>query len=318
MLEKVTNVQVRGIWPPEDVKSAWESWELTGLQPTPAEAWKRMQEFLGLGRADLEAMTQTIEPLLKHAHELVVATYDHLLQDDHTAAILGWESGADPQHLAERRRFFSVWIARTIGMDLSNDFAAYLFRAGLYHAAHGPRQIEVPEIYVTGSISLIHAAFSRVLAEEMPGDPVVPVALAGWSKLLSLHLHMMLTGYRAAKALDEGDFPVRVKMYGQVRDMAGRDEVTIYVHEGAKVEVLLRKFFDYFPHIRSLVFDIAWNDDSRLDSGGTAWSEPRPVYTVRNHPAWRVLLNGRNLAHTGGPVAMLSPGDEVRMYSPGR
>ena len=45
-----------------------------------------------------------------------------------------------------------------------------LFRAGQLHAAHGPRQAHVPEVYVTGAISLVNAAFARFLHEEMPGD----------------------------------------------------------------------------------------------------------------------------------------------------
>lgn len=32
-------------------------------------------------------------------------------------------NGADPTHLAERRRFFTVWLARLLGMDFSNDLA---------------------------------------------------------------------------------------------------------------------------------------------------------------------------------------------------
>jgi molybdopterin converting factor small subunit len=296
----------------------WEKWELTGLQPSPAEAWQRMQSFLKLGSDDFRAMVVSIEPLLKRAHELVVATYDHLLQDEETAVILGWESGADPAHLAERRRFFSVWVARLIGMDLSDEFAAYLFRAGQMHAAHGPRQVHVPPIYVTGSVSLVQAAFARFLEEEMPGDPVVPAALAGWNKLLSMHLHMMLTGYESAMAFETGDFPVHVRLFGEVRARARRDEVRICVNHGAPVGTLLRKFFDYYPHLRELVFETHWDDIPHYDEGGTAWSVPRRSYVVRTHPAWRVLLNGRNLAHIGGPVAELSPEDEIRMYSPGR
>ena len=191
-----------------------EGWEIAKLTPSPGEEWQRMREFLGLGRAEIEAMLETIEVLFRRGHELVVGTYDYLLQDTETAAILGWEKGADPAHLAERRRFFTVWLARTLGLDFSNDFAQYLFRAGQLHAAHGPRKTHVPEMYVTGSISLVNAGFARFLSEEMPGHPAVPTALAGWNKVLSLHLNMMQMGYHSALALDSGDFAVKVLLFG--------------------------------------------------------------------------------------------------------
>ena len=116
-------------------------WELRHLHPTPAEEWDRLRGFLALGPADIQAMLTTVEPLFRRGHELVVDNYAYLQQNPETAAILGWESGADPQHLAERRRFFTVWLARTLGMDFSHDFAGYLFRAGQIHAGHGPRHI---------------------------------------------------------------------------------------------------------------------------------------------------------------------------------
>ena len=77
----------------------------------------------------------------------MVETYDYLLRHHETAVVLGWERGADQQHLSERRRFFSVWLARVIGLDLSDDLARYLFRAGQYHAGHGPRQTHVPPVF---------------------------------------------------------------------------------------------------------------------------------------------------------------------------
>jgi hypothetical protein len=85
-------------------------WELAGLTPTPEEDWQRLQEFLNLGRADIQAMLETVEPLFKRGQELVVDNYDYLLHHHETAAILGWERGVDPEHLAERRRFFTVWL----------------------------------------------------------------------------------------------------------------------------------------------------------------------------------------------------------------
>ncbi|NJN97265.1 MAG: hypothetical protein HC875_25860, partial [Anaerolineales bacterium] len=146
------------------------AWELSGLSPTPTEEWQRMRSFLELGQADLTAMVETVEPLFKRGHELVVGNYDYLLKHHDTAVILGWEQGADPAHLAERRRFFTVWLSRTLGLDLSDDFARYLFRAGQIHAGHGPRQTHVPELYVTGAISLVNATFARFLAEECRGQ----------------------------------------------------------------------------------------------------------------------------------------------------
>lgn len=297
---------------------AWERWQLTGLSPMPEEAWRRMQSFLDLGPADFAAMVETIEPLLKRAHEMVVANYDHLLADHETAAILGWEEGADPSHLAERRRFFTIWIARTLGMDLSDDFARYLFRAGQYHAAHGPRQIHVPEIYVTGAVSLVNAGFARILSEDMPAHPAVAPALAGWNKVLAMHLNAMLDGYRVARALDRGDFAVTLRLFGQMRDAAGRAEVAVRVPQGATAADVLRKFFDYYPALRRLVFDVEWDEHLPEHAGGKSWMTAERAYTIKLHPAWRALLNGRNLSHLGGPEVAVKAGDVIRLYSPGR
>jgi molybdopterin converting factor small subunit len=293
-----------------------QGWTLTGLTPTPEEEWRRMREFLSLSQADIRAMLETVEALLKRGHELVVGNYDYLLQNHETAAILGWERGADPEHLAERRRFFTVWLARLLGLDFSEDLARYLFRAGQLHAAHGPRHTHVPEVYVTGAISLVNATFARFLSEEMPGAAVVPLALAGWNKVLSMHLHMMSLGYHAARALDQGDFSLDVGLFGRMRTVTGRQKLTIQLPARARMETALRKFFNYFPQARAEVFDINWHGDERLDATGTPWFTAEKVYQVK--PMWRVLLNGKDLSYIGGPQVSVSEGDGISIFPPGR
>ncbi|MCB0131301.1 MAG: hypothetical protein KDD78_10645, partial [Caldilineaceae bacterium] len=155
------------------------SWAIADLEPTPAAEWQRMRTFLAITGPEMEAMLATVEVLFRRGHELVVGTYDYLLHNEETAAILGWERGADETHLAERRRFFTVWLARLLGFDFSDDLANYLFRAGRLHAGHGPRRAHVPPVFVTGSVSMVNAAFARFLAEEMPGHVAIPQALAG-------------------------------------------------------------------------------------------------------------------------------------------
>lgn len=293
-----------------------QEWTLTGLTPTPEEEWRRMREFLSLSQADIGAMLETVEVLLKRGHELVVGNYDYLLQHHETASILGWERGADPEHLAERRRFFTVWLARLLGLDFSEDLARYLFRAGQLHAAHGPRRTHVPEVYVTGAISLVNATFARFLSEEMPGAAVAPLALAGWNKVLSMHLHMMSLGYHAARALDQGDFSLDVGLFGRMRTVTGRQKLTIQLPERARMETALRKFFNYFPQARAEVFDVNWHGGERLDATGTPWFTAEKVYQVK--PMWRVLLNGKDLSYIGGPQVSVSEGDSISIFPPGR
>lgn len=293
-----------------------EVWQIGGLDPLPEEEWTRMREFLALSDAEEKAMLSTVEALFRRGHELVVATYDYLLHNHETAAILGWENGADPAHLAERRRFFTVWLARLLGMDFSDDLANYLFRAGKYHAAHGPRRTHVPPIYVTGSICLVNGAFARFIMAEMPGHALAPLALAGWNKVLTLHLHLMQMGYQAALAVDHGDFGVPFVLFGRMRTVTGAQELTVHVEHGATVESALRKFFNYFPASRAEVFDVAWAGAERLDSTGTPWFTVNRQYAVK--PMWRVLLNGKDLSYIGGPGVELHPGDEVHVFPPGR
>ncbi len=293
-----------------------QGWELGNLDPAPEEEWRRMREFLSLGQADIEAMLETIEPLFRRGPELVVGNYDYLLQNHETAAILGWEKGADEEHLAERRRFMTVWLARTLGLDFGDDFARYLFRAGQIHAGHGPRQIHVPELYVTGAVSLVNATFARFLSEEMPNSAIVPAALAGWNKLLSMHLHMMITGYHTALALDNGDFSVKVSLFARMRTVTGRGNLEMHLPDGARIKTVLQKFFNYFPYARKEVFDINWLGGERVDATGTPWFTTEKVYKIK--PMWRVLLNGKDVSYIEGPATNISQGDEISIFPPGR
>ncbi len=293
-----------------------DTWSLLNLAPTPEEEWDRLKDFVGLGKADFEGMLATVEPLFRRGHELVAGTYDYLLGHHDTAVILGWEKGANPEHLAERRRFFTVWLARTLGLDLSHDFARYLFRAGQIHAAHGPRQIHVPELYVTGSISLVNATFARFLMEEMPGNPIVPAALASWNKLLSLHLHLLLLGYQTARGWDNGDFAIELSFFGRVRNYTRRQKMVMHLPEESRIETMLVRFFNYFPGMRADVFDIEWLDKDRLDEQGRPWLVMEKSYRARK--GWRVLLNGRNISFENGPNQIIKPGDKVSIFPPGR
>lgn len=290
--------------------------ELKDLSATPEEQWRHLRSFLGLGPTDLDAMTQTVEVLMRRGPEFVAGAYDYLLHFPETAAILGWEQGADPAHLAERRRFFTIWLARVIGLDLSDDLARYLFKAGKYHAAHGPRRIHVPEIYVTGAISLAQASFASYLAAEITDASLVARALTGWNKLLTMHLHLMTAGYRAARALDEGALDVTVALFGRMRELTGREQMTVRVAESGRAGQVLRKFFDYYPEARGEVFDALWEDGYRLDESGTPWLTTHRVYRARRD--WNIRLNGRNVEYVGGLAAPISQGDEVSIFPPGR
>ncbi|MBK8048982.1 MAG: hypothetical protein IPK16_18820 [Anaerolineales bacterium] len=150
----------------------------------------------------------------------------------------------------------------------------------------------------------------------MPGNPVIPLALSGWNKVLTLHLHLMQLGYQAAIALNAGDCTVNFALFGRMRTVTGAQALTMHLPEGVDVQNALRRFFDYFPQARSEVFDIEWREGEHVDAHGTPWFEARPAYAVK--PMWRVLLNGKDLSYIGGPSLPLSAGDEIHVFPPGR
>lgn len=288
--------------------------EICDLLPEPGAEWRRLLLFVGLTSADKQAMARTAEVLMRRAPEIVVGTYNHLQAFPETAAVLGWEGGADEEHLEERRRFFTIWLARVLGMDTSEEFAYYLFRAGQYHAGHGPRRIHVPAAYVTTSIGLMGSAFAQAMDEaKLPGEVVAP-AMAGWNKYLAVQLHLMQLGYETAREFSRGDFPVPVALYGKLRHIVGRRSLTPYAHEGDTLETLLRKFFNYVPELRDECLQPVWHSQEKDNS---TWVEVHQAHA----PApggWRFLLNGRSAAFAGGFATAIHPEDVISIFPPGR
>ncbi|MCA9949284.1 MAG: MoaD/ThiS family protein [Anaerolineales bacterium] len=287
--------------------------ELRNLAADPADEWQRLLKFVNLTRADWSAMAESVETLLTRAPELVIGTYDYLLSVPATAAILGWEQGADEAHLAERRRFFAIWVARTLGMDTSDEFAHYLFRAGKFHAGHGPRNIHTPPAYITGSIGLVNAAFSQYMQEANLSAKVIAGASAGWNKYLMVQLHLMMLGYTVARELDSGDLSIEVTLYGRLRNLANRQTIEVHITKDATAKDLLHKFFSYYPQIRDDALDLAWHSKEELDS---LWLVPYPVYTPKK--GWRMLINGHNLSFNGGFDTQLHVDDKISIFPPGR
>lgn len=287
--------------------------ELYDLMPEPQEEWRRLLRFVGWGPRDRAAAARTSEALLRHAHAIVVGVYDHLAHVPETAAILGWERHVDGAHLEERRRFFTIWLARTLGLDTSDEFAAYLFHAGKAHAGHGPRHIHTPPDYVTGSIGLVQAAFASALAQEGMRAEVVAAALSAWGKYLSVQLNQMLLGYRAAQELQSGAQPVRCTVYGRLRPLVGQHELRVMVSPAASVGDAVRKFFNYFPQVRPEALERVWREHEKPED---LWLDLAPAYVTR--PGWRILLNGRDVSYGGGFAAPLRAGDELAVFPPGR
>ncbi len=289
------------------------SLELTHLAPDPRDEWRRLLRFATWTPADAQAAARSVEPLFARGHELVVQTYDYLRQTPETAAILGWEQSVDEAHLAERRRFFTVWLARTLGLDTSDEFADYLFRAGKLHAGHGPRHIHTPPQYIVGSMGLVQAAFARYLAEAALPAETLASALAAWSKYLSVQLNQMLAGYAIALDLERGAWPVRCAVFGRLRPLVGKRDTEVHADDGACVADILRKFFNYYPVVRTEALTRVWRSTERIDS---TWPELTSIYVPQS--GWRVLLNGRDMSYAGGFTQPVHPQDEIALFPPGR
>ncbi|MCX8060954.1 MAG: protoglobin domain-containing protein [Anaerolineales bacterium] len=289
------------------------SFELRNLAPTPIEEWRRTLTFLGLGNEDKLAMSRSVEALMHRAVELVIQTYNHLQQFPETAAILGWEENIDQEHLEERRRFFTIWLARTLGIDTSDEFATYLFRAGKFHAGHGPRQIHTPPTYVTAAMGSVLAFFAQALGEAGLKAQDIAAAMAGWSKYLNAQLNLMLLGYQIAREFEAGEYPIRVKLFGTVRPIIGKSEVIVRVYSGDTAAKVLGKLFSYYPDARSHALVTIWDTEEKSHS---EWLEVVPVYVFRK--GWRILLNGRDLSYGYGHEHPIAPQDEIAIFPPGR
>lgn len=294
-------------------KTIPQNLEINNLAAAPDDEWQRMLRFAGLTEDDKLAMSRSVETLMRRAVELVVGTYDYLLSVPETAAILGWETGADEEHLEERRRFFTIWLARTLGLDTSDEMAYYLFKAGKYHAAHGPRRIHTPPAYITTAVGMTGAAFASYMQDARLSGEIIASAMVGWNKYLSVQLHLMQHGYEIAREYDDGDFAIPVTLFGRIRPLVGRRQLEIPVRRGSIVADALRKFFNYYPQTRAEALERVWHSHEKPDS---AWVEVFPAYIPRG--GWRVLLNGRDLAYNGGFTVPLHENDEISIFPPGR
>ena len=221
--------------------------ELQNLAPDPTDEWQRMLKFVQFNSSDRSVMVQTTETLLARAPELVIGTYNYLLSVPETAAILGWERAQMKNTWQNAGAFLPSGLRARWEWTPVMSLPHYLFRAGKFHAGHGPRQIHTPPAYVTGSIGLVNAAFSQYMQDANLPATVIAGASAGWNKYLMAQLHLMQLGYEIAREFDSGELAIEMTLYGRLRHMAGRQTMIARVGKGATAKDLMRKFFSYYP-----------------------------------------------------------------------
>jgi molybdopterin converting factor small subunit len=135
----------------------------------------------------------------------------------------------------------------------------------------------------------------------------------GGQSFFSVQLHLMLLGYRVARDFDQGQFPIKVSVYGRLRPLVGKAVVEPQAGEDAKVSTILTKFFNYHPKTRSEALERTWQSSEKSDS---LWLDVHPVYVLRK--GWRILLNGRDVEYDGGFDKILEPGNKIAIFPPGR
>jgi molybdopterin converting factor small subunit len=129
-----------------------------------------------------------------------------------------------------------------------------------------------------------------------------------------VQLHLMSMGYQAAMDLRQGAIPIKIALFARLRKMLGTAEISVYVGQGATIQDVLRKFFNYYPPIRNDALEQIWQADDDRES---LWMEVVPVYALKSG-GWRILLNGRNVEYGGGLQQGVKAGDVISVFPPGR
>ena len=150
----------------------------------------------------------------------------------------------------------------------------------------------------------------------MPDDTRSVAALAGWNKVLSLHLHLMLAGYETGQEWDQGEIAVGITLFGRMRALIGRSQAEMHLSPGSSLEAAMRKFFHYYPQARAEALDPVWEAGERVDALGVPWMTVDRAFRPRS--GWRVLINGRDSAYLPAGGRVLKDGDTVQIFPPGR
>jgi molybdopterin converting factor small subunit len=162
-------------------------------------------------------------------------------------------------------------------------------------------------------VGLIQAGFADVLATAgLPAD-VTARALGAWSRYLSVQLDLLLSGYRAASAITEGEATIRCTAYGRLRHLWREPSVHVATASGDTLADVLRKLFGAYPEVRAEVLDRVWEEREPEKALGPVVV---PAYAPRQ--GWRLLLNGKDARYNGGLQQPVAHGDMVSLFPPGR
>ncbi len=150
----------------------------------------------GFSEADAALVRETAGPVAAVRDAAAAAVYEHLLAIPETARwFLRPDGTIDEVALAERRRTLADWLGLVASADLGDDTAHALVRIGRVHAAStataaGP----IPASLMVATVAFAQAAIAGVLLDALGAERAARASIA-WSKVLMLHLNLMLAAY---------------------------------------------------------------------------------------------------------------------------
>jgi nitrite reductase/ring-hydroxylating ferredoxin subunit/hemoglobin-like flavoprotein len=176
--------------------------------------FKYIGEFIGLTKADAEAIKQTKPIIEKHLPEIVAKFYSHLLRYPPTRKFFLKKDGSvDQEYVELRMRHLTNFWLRTANAVYDDDYARYVDYVGRAHTSHGADpSIYIAERYVIGQVGFIQHAITEALSKELrhiDEDQEVR-AVEAWDKLMMVILEMLSRAYGTEREAETFDPLVQV------------------------------------------------------------------------------------------------------------
>ena len=178
--------------------------ELAGRRRAANGLGRRLElarSLVGYSADDEWHVRLTFELVAEEADDLTKGLYERLVQFPETSAFFLAEDGTpDREYIARRTESLKRWLL-SIDAPLDEEAARRVVDIGRMHTGRaGNEGIRVHARYLVMTMGWLQTGLTALLVTRIEDRAELAAALGAWSKLLMIHLDLLLAGYDGASA----------------------------------------------------------------------------------------------------------------------